>query len=57
MLDQGQIKQQTVEGFVEDFMDSSYDQRWKYYVGIVAVAVFFQITAQVLATNVSFLKR
>jgi len=57
VLDQGQIKQQTVEGFVEDFMDSSYDQRWKYYVGIVAVAVFFQITAQVLATNVSFLKR
>ena len=29
------------QGFVEDLLDTTYDQRWKYYVAIIGGAVVF----------------
>ena len=54
VLRDGQLQIQTSEGFVEDLLDTTYDQRWKYYVAIIGVAVVFQLLAQLLATHVSF---
>lgn len=57
VLRDGVSRTETVQGYIEDFVDATYEDRWKYYVAIIAVALFFQLVAQLLGTCVNYQKR
>lgn len=57
VLRDGVARVETVEAYIEDFVDAKYEDRWIYYVAILAVAVFFQLVAQLLGTFVNYQKR
>lgn len=57
VLDDGVERLQTVEGYVEQLVDTTYADRWKYYTAIIAIAVGYQILGQVLGHSLDFQKR
>lgn len=57
VLRDGVARVETVEGYIEDFVDAKYGDRWKFYLAILGVAFFFQICAQLLGTFVNYQRR
>lgn len=54
MVNNGVELVQTVEGYVEQLVDTTYAERWKYYVGILAITAGYQALGHVLGQVLDF---